>query len=290
LGNFEIEYNFPISKFRNFKIKSVFKFITHRPLWLNILAAILLAVAVLFIFVFSLNWITHHDESKTVPSVTGKSFEEAEKILENAGFEVVIQDSIYVDTVKPLKVLRQVPDADELVKVNRRVYLTINRAVPPQIEMPNLVGFSFRSAEMELKNMGLRVGDTVYEANFARNAVLRQLYKGSVIAPGTKIRMGSSISFVLASGVGNEKFIVPMLIGMRFCDAKALIESHGLIMGSIIAEGISDTCNAYINRQIPERFDEDKKFQYIRTGQTIDVFLQSEKPVSDSVIVNSPDQ
>lgn len=247
-------------------------------------------MAVLFIFIFSLNWITHHDESKTVPPVAGKTFEEAERILEKAGFEVEIQDSVYVDTVKPLLVLRQVPEADELVKVNRTVYLTINRAVPPSIEMPNLVGFSFRSAEMELKNMGLRAGDTIYEANFAKNAVLRQLYKGAIIAPGTKIKMGSEIDFVLGSGVGNEKFVVPTLVGMTFCDAKALIESHGLMMGAVIAPDITDTCNAFIYRQSPERYDEEKKFRYIRTGQLMDVWLQAERPVTDSLAVPSPDQ
>ena len=266
----------------------MFKFITHRPLWLNILTGLLLAVAILFVFIFSLNWITHHDESKTVPSVTGKSYEEAQKIMEKAGFEVELQDSIYVDTVKPLKVLKQVPEADELVKVNRTVYLTINRAVPPMIEMPNLVGFSYRSAEMELKNMGLRAGDTVYRTDFAKNSVLEQRYKGEIISPGTKIRMGSSISFVLGSGVGNEKFVVPELVGMRFCDAKAMIESRGLMIGSVMAPGVTDTCNAYINWQNPEHFDEDKKFQYIRTGQTMDVKLQTEKPVSDSVSIPSP--
>jgi eukaryotic-like serine/threonine-protein kinase len=269
----------------------MFKFITHRPLWLNMLTGVLLAVAILFIFIFSLNWLTHHDESKTVPSVAGKSFEEAKKTLENAGFEVEIQDSIYVDTVKPLKVLKQVPEADETVKVNRTVYLTINRAVPPHIEMPNLVGFSFRSAEMELKNMGLRVGDTAYRTDFAKNSVLEQRYKGSIIAPGTKIRMGSAISFVLGSGVGNEKFVVPQLVGMRFCDAKALIESHGLTMGSVLPNGdVTDTCNAYIYWQNPERLDEDKKFRYIRTGQLMDVKLQLDKPTSDSTAVSLPDQ
>jgi beta-lactam-binding protein with PASTA domain len=265
------------------------KFITHRSLWLNILAGAFLGVAILFVFLYSLKWITHHDESKTVPSVAGKTFEEAEQILEAAGFEVEIQDSIYVDTAKPLKVIKQVPEADEVVKVNRTVYLTINRAVPPLVEMPNLVGFSFRSAEMELLNMGLRVGDTLYESNYAKDAVLKQLHKGEPIAPGTKIRMGSVISFVLGTGVGTERFIVPQLVGMRFCDAKALIESHGLVMGVVIAQGVEDTCNAYINRQIPERYTEDKKFQYIRTGQTIDVFLQTEKPVSDSSAVILPD-
>ncbi len=263
----------------------MFKFITHRPLWLNLLTGLLLAVIVFFIFVFSLNWITHHNESKTVTAVTRKSFSQAETILHDAGFEVEIQDSIYVDSVPPMTVLRQVPEDGEVVKVNRTVYVTINRAVPPLVEMPNLVGFSYRSAEMELSNMGLRVGDTFYRADFARNSVLEQRYKGEIIKAGTKIRMGSSISFILGTGVGNEKFLVPNLVGKTYCEAKQWIESRGLVMGVPMAAGISDTCRAYIYDQRPARFDEFNKLQYIRTGQTIDVWLQADKPVSDSLAV-----
>jgi beta-lactam-binding protein with PASTA domain len=261
----------------------MFKFITQRPLWLNLLTGVLLALVIFVIFIFSLNWITHHNESKTVPAVVGKSYDEARSILEKAGFEVEIQDSIYVDTVKPMKVLRQIPESDDVVKINRTVFLTINRAVPPMIEMPNLNGFTFRSAQMELLNLGLRVGDTLYRADWARNTVLEQRYKGEIITAGTKISMGSVISFVLGTGVGKEKFIVPLLIGMRFCDAKSMIQSRGLVMGSVNAPGITDTCNAYIVRQNPERWDDEKKVQFIHTGQTVDVWLQTEKPLTDSL-------
>ncbi|MBC7946496.1 MAG: PASTA domain-containing protein [Chitinophagaceae bacterium] len=268
----------------------MFKFITHRPLWLNILTGLLLAFAIFFIFIFSLKWLTHHDESRTVPAVTGKTFEEAMAILDKAGFDVEIQDSLYVDTVKPHRVLKQVPEPDEIVKVNRTVYITINRAVPPLVPMPNLVGFSFRSAEMELKNMGFRIGDTTYKADFAKNSVLEQRLNGEIINSGTMVRMGSTISFVLGSGVGNEKFVVPNLVGMRFCDAKFLVESHGLMLGSVVPQSdVTDTCNAFIYKQNPERFNEEKKFQHIRTGQTMDVFLQVEKPVTDSTAVPLPD-
>jgi beta-lactam-binding protein with PASTA domain len=261
----------------------MFKFITHRPLWINILAGIALALAIFFIFIFSLNWLTHHDQSKSVPSVLGKSFNEAKKQLESAGFEVEIQDSIYVDTAKPLKVLKQVPDADELVKVNRTVYLTINRAVPPLVEMPNIIGYSYRSAEMVLKNVNLRVGDTTFKPDFARNAVLEQLHNGSSITPGTKIRMGSTISLVLGDGVGDQQFVVPSLIGMTYGQAKSILESHGLAMGSVIAIGVEDTAHAYIYWQSPERMNPEKKFNYIRSGQLMDVRLQQEKPVTDSI-------
>ncbi len=261
------------------------KFITHRPLWLNILAGILLAVAIFSVFILSLNWLTHHNSSMTVPQVTGKSFEEAESILEKAGFDVEIQDSIYSDTTKPMAVLKQFPEADEVVKVNRKVYLTINRAVPPMIDMPNLVGYSFRNAEMTLKNNGLRFGDSTFKPDFARNAVLEQLYNGSPITPGTKIRMGSKIDFVLGDGVGDKEFAVPDIIGLTFADAKARLEAYGISFASVIADGVTDTASAFIYKQNPERLDIDKKIQRIRSGQTMDVWLQLDKPVRDTVTI-----
>ncbi len=209
---------------------------------------------------------------------------EAKKILETAGFDVEIQDSIYTDTIKPLTVLKQVPESDEVVKVNRTVYLTINRSVPPMVEMPNLVGYSFRNAEMVLKNMNIRISDTIYKPDFAKNSVLEQLYNGNIVAPGTKLRMGSSISLVLGDGVGNQQFAVPVIVGMTLADAKNMLEQSGVGIGVIIGN-VTDTLGAYIYKQSPERFDEDKKLQHIRSGQLMDVWLQKDKPVKDSVEV-----
>jgi eukaryotic-like serine/threonine-protein kinase len=266
----------------------VFKFITHRPLWANILAGVVLTIIIFFIFIFLLKWCTHHNESKSVPSVTGKTIFEAEKILENAGFLVKIQDSVYTDTSKPLMVIKQVPEADELVKVNRIVFLTINRAVPPSVEMPNLVGASIRSAEMILKNVNLKMGKTSYEPSFAKDAVLKQLYNGGPISPGTKVKMGSTISLVLGSGIGETQFVVPSLVGKKFCEARQLLQANGLNFGSIVAIGITDTCNAYIYRQAPERFKEDKSPNFIRSGQLMDVWLQEEPPQIDPVDTAAP--
>ncbi|MET0636260.1 MAG: PASTA domain-containing protein [Chitinophagaceae bacterium] len=266
------------------------KFITRKSIWINIVAGIALALILFFIFIFSLRLLTHHGQSKTVPQVMGKTFDEARRILKDAGFEVEIQDSIYVDTAKPMRVLKQVPESDEMVKVNRTVYLTINRAVPPMVDMPNLVGYSYRSAEMALKNSNLRVGDTSFRPDFARNAVLEQRYQGKVIPPGSKVQMGSSISLVLGDGVGDRQFVVPSLVGLTFCEARSILEGSGLGIGSIIANSdISDTCGAFIYRQRPERLDEEGRFNRIRSGQMVDVFLQTERPVTDSTAIEPPD-
>lgn len=257
----------------------MFKFITHRPLWVNIAVGLVLAISLFAIFLLSLKWITHHGRYATVPSVTGKKYEEAKKILTKAGFDVEIQDSIYADTLKPLSVIKQIPDADEVVKSNRTVYLIISRAVPPIVEMPNLVGYSFRNAEMVLRTMDLKIGDTSFKPDFARETVLEQFYNGATINPGTKIRKGSLISLVLGDGVGKREFAVPIITGMQFCDVKNLLESSGIVIGAVIADGdVNDTCSAWIYKQNPERFGEDKKLNHIRTGQTIDVWLQLDKP------------
>src|SRR5687768_5644645 len=108
----------------------MFEFVTKRSLWWNLLAGFILMVVVLFMLSVCLGPLTRHGKNKTVPNVVGKSLEEARKILDNNGFEVEVQDSIYTDTTAKGSVLRQVPEGDATVKISRTVYLTVNRHVP----------------------------------------------------------------------------------------------------------------------------------------------------------------
>ncbi len=258
----------------------MFSFITGKPLWINILFGFLLIFIVLFLFLISLNFFTKHGKTLTIPEITGKSLAEAERILDERGFEIEIQDSIYVDTAEAMTVLKQFPEADAVVKENRTVYLTINRSVPPTIEMPNLISMTFRSAEMSLRQYGLYLEDTFYRPDIAKNAVLEQRYNGEPIKPGTKIQMGSSITLILGSGLGDNEFSVPDLFGMNYYEARTLAESTGLIIVPvIIAPDVQDTASAYVYKQIPERVTIDRRINRIRPGQSIDVFLQFQKPV-----------
>jgi beta-lactam-binding protein with PASTA domain len=146
--------------------------------------------------------------------------------------------------------------------------------------MPNLIGYSFRNAEMNLQSAGLRLGDTIYKADFAKNSVLDQLYNGQHILAGTKIQMGSTVSLVLGTGVGETQFNVPNLVGWTFGDAKAKLEENGLNILVVQADPmIKDTLNEYIYRQDPPRFNEEGAPMRIRTGQLISVWLSAAKPV-----------
>ena len=267
----------------------MFQFITKRPLWINIIAGFIVMVFFLFLLYLLLGPLTKHGKTIIVPNVVGKSFEDAKKILHDQGFEIEIQDSIYIDTTVKGAVLKQIPEGDAVVKINRKVYLTVNRYVSPVVEMPNLIGFSFRNAEMQLKNMGLRIGDTIFKPDFAKNSILEQHYQGSPITPGTKIQQGSEIDLVLGDGLGEVEFAVPDLIGMTFSHAKSLLQANGLSFLVVLPDpGVTDTLNAYVSWQNPPRVSEDGSKMRIRPGQTMDVKLSLERPVIDTSVHNIP--
>jgi beta-lactam-binding protein with PASTA domain len=261
----------------------LFKFITGKPLWINILFGVVLIFILLFVFLLSLDFFTRHGKTLTIPSVTNLSLEDAEKTLKAQGFDIEIQDSIYSDTAAPLSVLRQFPDAEAVVKQNRTVYLTINRAVAPTIEMPNLEGMSFRTAVITLKQYGLKLKDTVFRPDFAKNSVLEQQYNDTRIKPGTKLAMGSGILLVLGSGLGQDEFVVPDLYSLPYNEAITMLESIGLSAGAVVPDSdVRDTANSYVYRQSPDRQTFDGRMNRIRPGQTVDLWLSSQKPVRQS--------
>ena len=258
----------------------MFRFVTARPLWVNALAGILLVFLAVVLFMLSLNWCTDHGKTLQIPAVVGMPYDKAKDLLESRGFDVEIQDSVYFDSIPPLNVIKQFPEADAVVKNNRTVYLTVNRVVPPTIEMPQLVNLTFRNAEVTLRQYGLRLGDTIYHQDFAKNAVLDQKYDGVSIKTGTKIQMGSTIDLVLGTGAGAYEFAVPDLFGLTLEEAKTLLQANGLNTGLVIAlPDVTDTSAAFVYRQMPPRVTEDGRVNRIRGGQTIDLWLQFEKPV-----------
>ena len=267
----------------------MFKFITHKPLWANILVVLVLIALFVLLFFGSLDFLTRHGEYQKVPSVIGKNVDAARQILEDNGFEVEIQDSLYVDTFPRLGVIKQSPDAEATVKVNRTIYLTINRAQPPLIEMPNLVGFSIRNAEMYLENLGLHLGETTFRPDIAKNAVLEQIYNGEPIKAGTKIFMGSTISFVLGNGIGDLQIPVPDLMGRRFSQVRSMLNGLNINFTPVFDADVVDSDNAFVTRQSPEKYtisnDGERRYNSIKPGQTIDVWLSTHPPI----IIDSAD-
>ena len=256
----------------------MFKFITNRPFWVNLLAAIAIVAIVLFLFLQLLGVITKHGSYLTVPKVTTMPVNAAVKLLEDKGFDVVISDSIYTDTAKMGIVLKQFPEENSTVKVNRQVLLTVNRSSLPMLDMPALQGKSLSYALEILKRSHMVLGDTTFKPDWMMGSVLEQRYKGNIIASGTKVPWGSRIDLLIGAGLSQESILVPSLVGMTFAEAKSFLDEKGISVGAIVAYPtretiIPDTSNAYIVKQSPPQFGQDHIQSYIRSGQVMDLWI-----------------
>ncbi|MEP7236448.1 MAG: PASTA domain-containing protein [Ferruginibacter sp.] len=263
----------------------MFKFITDKPFWVNLVAAIVLALLLLFLVLKTLGWITKHGDYLKVPAVTGLKTNEAIKLLEKQGFEVYIQDSVFTDTAARGIVLKQLPDPNALVKINRTVFITVNRYVPPMLEMPKLEGQNLAFAIRMLERNHLKLGDTSFRPDFMLGSVLEQHFNGMRIPEKSKIQWGSRIDLVIGGGLENKSMPVPSLIGLSYTEAKAFLDENGISLGAVIGQGvITDTASAYIIKQRPERFDSDKILVYIQSGQLMDIWIsQDMRILTDSL-------
>ncbi len=267
----------------------MFQFLTKRSFVLNLVIAILLALAVIFAFFQLLDMITKHGEYIKVPEVKGQNIEQAKKILEAQGFEVEVQDSVYYDSLPKLSVVKQSPVPNEMVKVHRTVYLTVNRSEAPLILVPNFVGQTYRSVQLQLNTLGLKIGDTSTRPDFAVGSVLEQSYNGRVLTAGTRIPMGSRISFVLGGGIKKHEILVPNLLGMTFGEAKIFLESNELLLGAVIVDGnVGDSSTAFVYRQSPPRKDDEGRPIRIRGGQLMDLYISMDRSKIDTILKQKP--
>jgi len=253
----------------------MFKFITNKPFWVNFLVAAGLAVLLIFLVLQTLGWITKHGEYLTVPAVKGQSTNEAIKLLESKGFEVIIQDSIYTDSLKRGTIIKQLPDANATVKVNRTVFLTVNRYVPPMIVMPQLEGKPLNYALALLEKNHLKLGDTTYRADFMKGSVIEQINNGRRIAQGTKVQWGSRISLIISGGLDENNIVVPDLTGLTYREAKEQLDSLGILLNPVADAGVRDTLGAFVYRQSIPHFDDDHKLKYIKPGMFMDIWLST---------------
>ncbi|HEY5392822.1 MAG TPA: PASTA domain-containing protein, partial [Hanamia sp.] len=76
---------------------------------------------------------------------------------------------------------------------------------------------------------------------------------------------------------------VPDLMGLTVDQARNLLQDKGIILAAILATGnVTDTANAYIYKQNPGVDDYTNNPAFIQPGQTMDIWIQVEKPVIDT--------
>ena len=253
----------------------MFGFLKSRKFWFTLggvtAACVLLFVAFFYLF---LPAYTRHGDAVTVPDLSELRLEEAVAKLEEAGLAHEVADSVYQANHGAMEIVSQEPPATSKVKPGRKVYLVVNKAVPPMVKFPQgVTGVSNYQAKLRLESWNLQVKDFEYKPSPYRNLVLEAKHKGRTIKPGEQLPVGSQIVLVVGQGEGDELVPVPDLVGKSYEEALDLISRMGLNIGGMIWDQPGDP--GIVKSQKPAYALEDS----IHLGSEISLFISGPAPV-----------
>jgi beta-lactam-binding protein with PASTA domain len=255
--------------------------LTNKYFYIGVLALMLLGAGFLYVAdTFIMPAYTNYNEGITVPDVTRISLEEAEAMLATYGLRYEVTDRRANAAYPADYVIDQNPGAANIVKPNRKIYLTVNTEVKPQVVVPKVVDLSLRNAEIQLQNYGLKVGSRSYESSRFKNVVLRQS-----VPEGLTVEKGTVVDLVISDGLGDRIVTVPEIIGLRLTEAQLKLREAGLRL-----EGVRfrPTKNVVPNTVL----DFTPKKEKLREGESLTLVISEryeaiEQSESGAVIIDS---
>ena len=151
-----------------------------------------------------------HGQGSYMVNVEGKQLEYALDILSSEGHRGLVSDTLFSSAFNPGIVIDQYPSTNMKVKEGRTVRLTIANA-ERSVMVPDLIGRSERSAELDISQVGLEI-DTVYKeynSDVPAGNVTWQYPKG-----GDMLSRGMGIHLTISLGVPPNFFQAPNIFGL----------------------------------------------------------------------------
>ena len=166
----------------------------------------------------------------TVPNVSNMSESEAQKALEDAGFEKITSDFAYSDSVAEGDVIGTTPAANAKATKDTEIVMKVSKGSEKKT-VPNVVGQQDGDAQNAITAAGLTVGTVTYEYydDVPKGQVVSQ-----TVAGGKKVAPGTSVGLTISSGPKPpEKISVPPVTNTTLDNARQLLSSAGLKAGNI---------------------------------------------------------
>lgn len=178
-----------------------FKFIISKTFWIQIVLAIIVTIILGFFVVKGLDSRTNHGETVEVPDLAKMQLDEVEERLAEIKLSHIVLDSAnYNPDFPKYSVIEQTPDPGKHVKEGRKIYLKLNPAGFPKVEIPDVIRHTKRQVIPMLGSMGFEIGDITYKPDIAKDAVLELRVDGKKINPGDMIMKTTKIDIVLGDG------------------------------------------------------------------------------------------
>jgi len=249
------------------------KTLTKWQFWASLVAMGLLCFGLYhFIFKVWLDSYTNHNEEIEIPDLSKMTIQQAVKTLDSLELTYEI-DSVRHDSARPAyAVLDFYPAKGFKVKEGRRIFIKSNPKSWRPVALPDIVGKSKRLAFTQLKLAGLAVGDTIYEPDIAKDAVLRVLFQGKQITKNTELPRFAKVDLVLGKGL-EYGVDMPGLVGMTLEQAKSSILANRFEVGRVNYEGtVSDSALLRVYYQYPLRGDNYDQ------GLPVDLWVSAKEP------------
>lgn len=177
------------------------RFLFSRTFFWHLLLVLVSVATLLLLSFYGLNWHTRQGNFIEVPNLNTMTIVDAQELLrdQDLNYEVIDSARFNPDYV-PFAVIEQTPQAGEMVKKNRKIYLTLNPANYNEVILPDVIQITRRSAESTLRAVGLEIGEILYQDNIGKDMVLQLRYDQAPIAPGDKLPKTSRVDIVLGNG------------------------------------------------------------------------------------------
>lgn len=169
-------------------------------LWGNILAMVLVVVALALGVKYGLDTYTHHGEGIEVPKIEGMVYQNARAMMEERGLNVVVTDSGYNKRLPAGSILLQNPGPGMKVKAGHTIYVTVNSPSSPTFAIPDVVdNSSYREAEAKLVAIGFKL-DPPQQVEGEKDWVYGILCRGRRVSTGDRISIDSPLTLLIGNG------------------------------------------------------------------------------------------
>jgi beta-lactam-binding protein with PASTA domain len=182
------------------KAKDFFGKFASPFLWGNLLAMVLVIIALLFGVNYAMDIYTHHGEGIKVPKIEGMLYGNARSTVEADGLNIMVSDSGYNKKMPADCVLAQNPGPGTMVKSGHTVYVTVNSPSSPSFAIPDVVdNCSYREAEAKLMAIGFKMQPPQYVSG-EKDWVYGILCKGRRVSTGDHVSIDTPLTLMIGSG------------------------------------------------------------------------------------------
>ena len=173
-----------------------------------------------------------HGRQTAVPKVIGLSPHDAETALEAHGLVLDRSDRFYSAEIPAGKIVSQVPLPGEMVR--RGWHVRVAESMGPQrVTIPDLMGDSERSAEINIRRRGLEMGSMAVAD--IPDATPDQVVAQTPPANATNVST-PKVSVLIAATEDRKSYVMPDLRGRTEDDAINAIVGAGLKVGKISSQ------------------------------------------------------